>query len=79
MSKPKQAVLPLKKGKNSFILSLNRNVYKGEIIKKAVSEDKDWVKKISTSDEDYICLQLKTSDKQDVFNWFNYLVFLHRN
>lgn len=78
MNKLKQALLPLKKIKNKFILHLNKNVYKDEIVKRAVSEDKDWIKEMPSTDKGYARLELRTSDAKDVLNWFNYLIYLHK-
>lgn len=78
MSKLKQALLPLKKVKNRFILDLNKNVYKDEVVRKAVFEDKDWVKEVKSSNKSYVRLELKTSETKDVLSWFNYLIYLHR-
>ena len=69
--------LPLKKEKNNFILKLNKDVYRRELIQKAISEDKDWIKETSVSGH-YCHLQLKTSKIKDVYNWMNYLIYLHK-
>ncbi|MEW5895210.1 MAG: hypothetical protein AB1650_05590 [Candidatus Omnitrophota bacterium] len=75
--KPAQSRLPLKKEKNSFILDLNKGLYRKNVVDKALAEDKDWIKEISKSDE-YFHLRLKTSKIEDVFDWMNYLIYLHK-
>ena len=67
----------VKKVKDKFILTLNKNLYKKEIIDKAVTEDKDWIKKLS-SEEKYTCLELKTKDIREVLEWANYLLYLNK-
>ncbi len=78
MNKLDQKFLPLKRVKNKFILHLNRSLYKDEIVKKAVFEDKDWIKAMSSPDKGYVCLELKTSEIKDALNWFNYLIYLNK-
>ena len=69
--------LPLKQEKNSFILKLNKELYRNDIVQKALSEDKDWIK-VTSSSGDYFRLRLKTSKIKDVLNWMNYLIYLHK-
>lgn len=71
-------LLPLKKEKNSFTLKLHKHLYRRDIIKKAVSEDKGWVKEMPVSGS-YFRLKLATSKVEDVFDWMNYLIYLHRD
>lgn len=78
MSNLKKILLPLKKVRNKFILHLNKNLYRDEVIKRAVSEDKDWIKVTPSANRGYVCLELKTLDTKDVLNWFNYLIYLHK-
>lgn len=77
MRKAKNVPLPLEKGKNSFILRLNKDMYRDDIVQKAISEDKDWIKEVSKSGN-YRCLSLKTSDLEDALSWINYLIYLHK-
>ena len=69
--------LPLTKDKNSFFLRLNKGLYRNDVVKKALSEDKDWVSEAS-ADDNYFCLELKTTDIDDVLNWMNYLIYLNK-
>jgi len=70
--------LPLvKKEKNSFLLRLNKELYKKGIVQKILYEDKDWVEQASTSG-DYFCIRLKTLKIKDVFELMNYLIYLHK-
>ena len=78
MRNPKKILLPLKKARNKFILHLNKSLYKDEIVKQAVLEDREWVKEAASSSRGYVCLELKTSDAKDVLNWVNYLIYLHK-
>lgn len=78
MSKAKQIPLPLKKIKNKFILSLNRDLYRDEIVQKAMSEDRDWVNEAPHSNSRYVRLKLKTSNLEDVLDWVSYLTYLHK-
>ncbi len=78
MSKTKQIPPPLKKTKNRFILNLNRDLYRGDIVQKAIAEDRDWISETSRPKGSYVCLELKTSDRKDVLDWLNYLTYLHK-
>lgn len=69
--------LLLKKEKNNFILKLHKDMYNSCIVKSAVSEDKAWIKEMPVSGK-YLCFKLKASDRKDVFDWMNYLLYLHR-
>lgn len=69
--------LPLKKEKDSFILKLNKKLYRKDLIQKAVSEDKEWIDEAPASGA-YFCLRLKTPSMDDVLNWMNYLIYLHK-
>jgi hypothetical protein len=71
-------MLPLLKDEHDrFVLKLNKELYRDDIVQKALSEDKDWIKEMPAAGN-YFCLQLKTSDIDDVFNWMNYLIYLHK-
>lgn len=72
-----ERLLPLKKEKSNFILKLHKALYRKDVIQKALSEDKDWIKQTSVCD-DYICLRLTTSKISDVLSWMNYLIYLHK-
>ena len=78
MSKIKQIPLPLKKTKNRFILSLNRDLYRDDIVQKAILEDQDWISETAHPNHSYVCLELKTSNREDVLDWVNYLTYLHK-
>lgn len=77
MSLVKEMPIPLKNEKDSFVLKLNKELYREDVVRKALSEDSDWIKEDLKSD-DYFCLQLKTSEIDDVLNWMNYLIYLHK-
>lgn len=68
----------LKKEKNSFLLDLNTDLYRDDIVKKALSEDKDWVKAATAREKDHIRLRFNTADITDVMDWMNYLIYLHK-
>lgn len=68
---------PLKKEKSSFLLRLNKELYRKDVIQKALSDDKDWVKETSAPG-DYFYIRLKTPKIKDVFDWMNYLIYLHK-
>jgi len=70
--------LPLTKAKNSFVLNLNKEFYKGELIQKAVSEDEDWICEEPSDNKMYVRLKLNTVDKTDALEWINYLTYLHK-
>lgn len=71
-------MIPLiSRGKNRFILKINRGVYKNDAIAKAINEDKDWVTQQS-SNRRYVCLELKTNDIKKVLEWSNYLLYLNK-
>ncbi|MCK5083975.1 MAG: hypothetical protein KAR31_13790 [Candidatus Omnitrophica bacterium] len=57
---------------------MNKSLYKDELVKQAVLEDRDWVKEAASSSSGYVCLELKTPDTRDVLNWVNYLIYLHK-
>lgn len=67
----------LAKENNSFTLKLNKNLYRGEVVAKALDEDKDWVEQGPES-RDYIRVKLNTTDIEDVLNWVNYLIYLNK-
>lgn len=77
MRSVKEAPLPVRKEKDRFILRLNKKLYRPDILQKALSKDKDWIKQGATAG-DYVCLGLKTSKLDDVLNWLNYLIYLHK-
>ena len=58
---------------------MNKDLYRDGVIKKAVFEDKDWIKEVSSASDGYVSLRLKTSEAKDVFNWLNYLIYLHKD
>lgn len=68
---------PLTKQKNNFVLKLSKELYKNDTLKKALAEDKSWVQEKEASDK-YYCLQLNTSEIEDVLNWMNYLIYLQK-
>ena len=78
MDKAKQIPLPLKRSKDNFILNLNKDLYRDEIVQKAMSEDRDWINEAPHSNGRYVCLKLKTSNLEDVLDWVSYLTYLHK-
>ncbi|MBL7197985.1 MAG: hypothetical protein ISS47_07785 [Candidatus Omnitrophica bacterium] len=69
---------PIRKQRNSFIVQLNKALYKGEIVKRAIDEDKEWIS-LSKPVGRYLPVELKTQDLDDVLNWLNYLLYLHKS
>lgn len=67
----------IKRQKNSFLLLLNRGLYRETIIEKAITKDKGWVKK-NPAQRTYFVVELKTGEKEDVLDWSNYLFYLHK-
>ncbi|PIQ88737.1 MAG: hypothetical protein COV72_06655 [Candidatus Omnitrophica bacterium CG11_big_fil_rev_8_21_14_0_20_42_13] len=67
----------LKKEKSRFILRLNTGLYKENIIRKAVAEDRAWIK-IRPVSKGCCCLEMKTGRIDDVLKWVNYLIYLHK-
>jgi hypothetical protein len=68
----------IKKVKDNFILNLNKDLYKEEIVDKALAEDKDWVRKLPSKEKTYIYLELNTQDIKEVLTWANYLLYLSK-
>jgi len=79
VSKTASTTIPIKKVNDDFVLNLNRSLYGDDIIQKAISEDGDWVEETSNSTEEYITLKFQTTDSEDVLNWVNYLIYLHKD
>lgn len=78
MKKGARIMMPLLKQENdAFILRLSKGLYRDEIIQKAVQEDREWVK-ADAGTASHFCLRLETSDEDDVLNWVNYLIYLHK-
>lgn len=67
----------LTKTKNSYLLRLNKGLYKKNLVKKAIQEDSDWVSEHSDADG-YLNVKLNSEDKSDVLDWVNYLTYLHK-
>lgn len=71
-------MLPLiNKARNSFILKINKNLYKNDAIAKAVNEDRDWVVSLPSTRQ-YTCIEFKTNDIKKVLEWSNYLLYLNK-
>jgi len=68
---------PVKKLKDKFILSLNKNLYKIECIDKAADQDKNWVRVLAPKGS-YISVELETNDFKEVLEWANYLLYLNK-
>lgn len=68
-----------KKGKNSFVLRLHKNLYKKEALERLLKEDKKSVR-ISSSpkEKDFYFVELKTGRLKDVLEWSNYLFYLNK-
>ena len=67
----------LTKTKNSYMLRLNKSLYKKSLVHKAIQEDSDWVCEHSDADG-YLSVKLNSDDKGDVLEWVNYLTYLHK-
>lgn len=67
----------IKKAKDKFVLSLNKNLYKKDIVDRAVFEDKNWIRALSPT-ESHFCLELNTSNIKEVLDWANYLLYLDK-
>lgn len=71
-------MLPLiSRAKNSFILKINKSLYKSDVIAKAMEENKAWITKFPSQDQ-YACFELKTKDIEKVLEWSNYLIYLNK-
>ena len=68
---------PIKKQENRFIVGLNKKMYRKDIVDKAVSDDKDWVRQLPIKGP-YLRVELETKEEQEVLKWMNDLLYLHR-
>jgi hypothetical protein len=72
-------MLPLqKKGKNSYCVRLNKDIYRQVALDRLLQEDKDWVRRLPTKDKNYYHCELTTPSFQDVLEWLNYLFYLNK-
>lgn len=67
-----------KKGKNSFVLKLHKDLYKQEPLDRLLKEDKGWVKELKTKDKSHRHCELKNAQLKDVLEWANYLFYLNK-
>jgi hypothetical protein len=72
-------MLPLeKKGKNSYIIKLHKDLYKQEPLERLLKEDKGWVRSLNAKDKTYRHCELKNAELKDVLEWANYLFYLNK-
>ncbi|MDD5020060.1 MAG: hypothetical protein PHH75_08090 [Candidatus Omnitrophica bacterium] len=72
-------MLPLqKKGKNSYIIKLHKDLYKQEPLERLLKDDKGWARNLKAKDKIYHHCELKNAELKDVLEWANYLFYLNK-